>query len=68
MRLSEWLKAKKISVLDFAKKAGVSSMTVYRWQEDTIPDREKMQKIVELTGGAVTANDFYGLKDDGALA
>lgn len=59
MRLAEWLKKQKMSVLDFAKKAEVSSMTVYRWQEDTIPDREKMKKIVELTNGAVTANDFY---------
>ena len=68
MRLAEWLKKQKMSVLDFAKKAEVSSMTVYRWQEDTIPDREKMKKIVELTNGAVTANDFYELTNDGAMA
>lgn len=43
----------------FASKLGVTKSHVWKWENGTIPRREQMAKIVEVTGGAVSANDWY---------
>lgn len=62
MKLQEYLKTNKISVIAFAKKLGRSRAAVYRYLDGSIPKNEEdIQKIYLLTGGCVTANDFYNL-------
>lgn len=64
MRLAEYLKSNDISYAEFAKQIGAKSRaTVYRYINGTrkAPSREMMENIREVTGGAVTANDFYDI-------
>jgi transcriptional regulator with XRE-family HTH domain len=54
-----WLKAKRISQAEFARRVGVEPNTVYRWVKgDRRPDWKIMEKIAAETGGEVTANSF----------
>jgi len=61
MKLSEYLKKRRISASEFAACIGVHKATVGRWispDSDSRPDWDLIPKIVKATGGAVTANDF----------
>ena len=47
-----------------AEQIGVTPSAVYRYADGTrIPGRETMPKLVKLTGGAVTANEFFGIEE-----
>lgn len=60
MKLNYFLKKSKISHAEMAEILGVQLATVYRYAEgDRIPRKHIMKKLVEFTGGQVTANDFY---------
>lgn len=60
MTLGQYLEEQKISPAEFGRRIGRSRAAISRYVADErIPDRETMGKIVEATGGAVTANDFY---------
>lgn len=68
MTLLEYLKTNDISYADFAALIGAKSRaTVYRYinRDRKSPSRKLMAKILEVTGGAVTANDFYDLPVNG---
>jgi transcriptional regulator with XRE-family HTH domain len=61
MRLHAYLNRNGIRVDDFAVAIGVSSLsTVYRYlRGERIPNARAMEKIRDITGGAVTADDFF---------
>lgn len=61
MQLEDWLKENEVSVPDFAKKIGVKGVrSVYRYiNNERIPEKEVMGRILEATKGEVTANSFY---------
>ena len=62
-KLHEYLKANNITVSAFAASVNTDQRVVYHWLNgEKIPRQEYMQRIYELTGGAVTANDFYGIE------
>jgi transcriptional regulator with XRE-family HTH domain len=62
MKLSEYLERTSTSRRDFAETIGVSEETVRRYIVGTrIPEKEKMEKIAEVTALQVTANDFFGI-------
>lgn len=67
MQLKTYLEKHSISVAEFARQIGVKSRaTVHRYistnaDNKRMPDEVIMQAIAKVTGGAVTANDFYGL-------
>lgn len=62
MGLQEYLTATSTSRADFAQKIGVSVESVRRYlNEGRVPEPPVMCKIIEATGGDVTANDFFGL-------
>lgn len=67
MRLEEYIKRHSISVADFANRIGAGSRaTVYRYISKKgdlrrVPSSEMMAKILLVTNGEVTANDFYNL-------
>ena len=74
MRLAEYLKEHHRTAAEFAAAIGVHRATVGRWIDGSgryHPDWDLIPKIVEATGGAVTANDFAdasGASTDAPLA
>ncbi|MFC4255409.1 XRE family transcriptional regulator [Altererythrobacter xixiisoli] len=62
MNLKDWLSDQGLRNADFAKRIDCTAEAVRRYANgDRIPGRDIMPKIVEETGGAVTANDFFDL-------
>lgn len=64
MELKDWLKENEIRPEEFAKEGGFKRSTVYSWIAIgkislKIPRPENLEKIMKLTGGKVTPNDFY---------
>jgi hypothetical protein len=62
MGLQEYLTTNSTSRADFAQKIGVSVESVRRYlNEGRVPEPAVMYKIIEVTDGLVTANDFFGI-------
>ena len=62
MKLSEWLEHTGTDPADFASRINTTPMSVSRYLSGKrIPDRAIMPRIKTVTGGAVTADDFYDL-------
>lgn len=59
MRLREWLEDKGLMRVEFAALVGVHPITMTRWVTGQwVPSSEYIERISELTDGAVTANDL----------
>lgn len=59
MTLKSYLKMKGIKPDDFADTVGFSKGGVLKWiSGERYPRHEAISKIMEVTNGAVTANDF----------
>tara|TARA_Y100000385_G_C12947493_1_gene573987 strand:+ start:822 stop:1022 length:201 start_codon:yes stop_codon:yes gene_type:complete len=59
MTLKLYLKMKGIKPDDFAESVGFSKGGVLKWiSGERYPRHEAISKIMEVTNGAVTANDF----------
>lgn len=61
MTLDDYLKSLGITEAQFADRIGAHQSTVNRLRAGSIPSKELMAKIVEVTDGRVRADDFYGL-------
>lgn len=63
MKLSEYLAAHDLSYAEFTRRIGATGKdTVRRYAEGGRTPNEKMMiRIIEATGGKVTANDFFGI-------
>lgn len=63
--LARWMWDRKLSAADGAEAIGVSAVQMRRYclefghQDRQIPGEEVLARIVEWTGGEVTAEDFY---------
>jgi predicted transcriptional regulator len=58
--LKKWRKAKGLSVPAASEMVPCTRQTWYSWERGgSRPPEHFMARIVELTGGAVTPNDFY---------
>lgn len=62
MKLTDFLTENNLTPSDFARTVGTSRQNVCRWMQSNIPRTEEMQRIFEVTGGKVTANDFFGIQ------
>lgn len=61
-KLRAWRAAQEKSVNDAAAEIGCTRQTWYSWESGSnIPSPDFMARLVKLTDGAVTANDFYAL-------
>lgn len=61
MLLTDWLTSINLSDADFGKRLDppVSAVTVWRWRTGARHPRPvDVRRIMRVTGGAVTANDF----------
>lgn len=62
MKLNEYLKNNCLTNGMFAETLGISAEAVRRYRRGIrIPSADMMLRIVEVTGGEVTPNDFYSL-------
>lgn len=61
MTLDGYLKQRNIKEAEFAALIGADQSTVNRLRKGSIPSPRLMSAIVKHTGGAVTANDFFGI-------
>ena len=66
--LKAFLDQRGMSVESFRREVGAARrITVYRWlRGERIPAPGYMARIVALTDGAVTADDFYRARQDAA--
>lgn len=59
MTLAEFMKANSLTDVLLAEQLNCSAGAVRKWlYGERIPRAEQMRKIVELTAGSVTPNDF----------
>lgn len=59
MNLAEYLQANGLSEAEFAEKIETSQSAVNRYCGERVPQRDVMRKIIQVTGGLVTPNDWY---------
>ena len=60
MKLREFLSENEISEAAFSAQVGVSQVAVHRYVAgQRTPSYEIMLKIMDITDGKVSANDFY---------
>jgi hypothetical protein len=62
MKLREWMDRECISLAEMGVRIQRTAEAVRRYAAgERIPDRDTMPKIVRVTGGEVTANDFFDI-------
>jgi transcriptional regulator with XRE-family HTH domain len=62
MTLTEYLHANDLTASEFARRMGVSPQAVHRYCDGgRVPRKPEMEKILDLTDGLVTPNDFFGV-------
>ena len=62
MTLQDWREGEGLTRAALAEKIGGTAESVRRYEKGLrVPDRETMPLIVEVTSGAVTPNDFFGI-------
>ena len=59
MTLSDYMKAHGLSQADLSRRLEVSETTVMRYLGGRVPEPKTLQKLIDLTEAAVTANDFF---------
>lgn len=58
--LRTWRVQRELTLAEAGKLFGVPPQTFHRWETgESIPRATQIQKMPEMTGGAVTAADFY---------
>lgn len=61
MKLPDWLKAEEKTQAWLAGKVDVDEISIYRYCAGLrFPTRKVLERIVRVTKGAVTPNDFLG--------
>ncbi len=69
MRLRAYLDRENLPIATFAGRLGVSVAALHRYLTgERFPRQEVMQAIIELTGGAVQANDLHAERQEKAHA
>lgn len=64
MRLTDHLEQSGMTQRQLAEKIGVSERAVRRYcAGHRVPQKDILQKIYQVTGGVVTANDFVDLPE-----
>lgn len=60
MQLSKWLRKKRLTVAEFARRAGLIGSTAHRAVTGKVlPSLDTIQTIRKATAGAVKPQDFY---------
>jgi transcriptional regulator with XRE-family HTH domain len=59
--LKSWREGQKISRADLGEKLGVTAVAVGRYESGRVPEPAVLQRLIEITAGDVTANDFFDI-------
>jgi hypothetical protein len=74
MSISKYLSKMRIKVPMLSRMTGIPAPTIYRWVDEEergqIPDitSTNLKKLVDGTGGQLTANAILGIKKSGKAA
>jgi transcriptional regulator with XRE-family HTH domain len=60
MKLKDWRLHNSLTQQQAAEMLGFAQSAVARYEAGRVPRPSQMQKIIAVTAGAVTANDFFG--------
>ncbi len=63
MRLGDYRKSRGWTQSGLATRLGVAANTVARYERGRLPDREVLERIIALTAGRVTPNDWFSLPE-----
>lgn len=64
MKLVTWRKSNGLSQPQLAERLGLKSrVSVARYERGRIPEKNVLERIIELTGGRVTANDWFDVPE-----
>ncbi|WP_109613526.1 helix-turn-helix domain-containing protein [Pseudaminobacter salicylatoxidans] len=67
--LKIWRKANGLSTIEVGRRLGCTRQTVCRYEAGTrIPERSVLDRIIIMTGGSVTANDWVGTQASQVLS
>lgn len=61
--LRTWREDQKLSRAQLGEKLGVTPVAIGRYEQGRVPDPTVLQKIIEVSAGEVTANDFFDIPD-----
>jgi hypothetical protein len=61
MTLNQFLADTNTSRAEFARQIGVKWVSVDRYCTGRVPEAKVMERIIAVTDGRVTANDFFRL-------
>lgn len=65
MKLQDWVIEKGLTAADVAEKLGTSNIAVGRYlRGERMPHAGIVERIISLTGGAVTAQDLHETRMD----
>ena len=62
MKLAAYLAKRNLSEAQFARLVEAPRSAVHKWLGGTLPSVQYMRAIYRETDGAVSPNDFYGLR------
>jgi transcriptional regulator with XRE-family HTH domain len=60
-KLRQWREGQRLSQAEAGDKVGVSAVAWGRYERGRVPEPEVLQKIITVTQGAVTANDWFDI-------
>jgi transcriptional regulator with XRE-family HTH domain len=63
MTLDQYLAESGLTETDFAELIGTTQPNINRLRKGQVPSKELMAAIYDKTGGAVRADDFFGIGD-----
>lgn len=62
-KLKAFRKSRRLTKQEMARLLNISPMTFGRYERGSLPQRDVMQRIIELTRGTVTPNDWFEIPD-----
>lgn len=59
MKLEEYRRRQNLTLAALGELIGVTDVAVHRYEHGRVPEPKVLRRIIEATGGAVQANDFF---------
>ena len=63
MKLKNWREQRNLTLAEMGAEVGVSGVTIGRYEDGRLPKPDVLQRIIQVTDGLVTANDWFDLPE-----